>query len=86
MREAPQTEVMDGYPDIYDQLVETDTLRLRDRCRRAEKALVVLAKFHMTLNQPYDRFPGWVMLALKDALDAHPEESPSVGPNDGSRS
>ncbi|HUW00841.1 MAG TPA: hypothetical protein VMW08_00685 [Acidimicrobiales bacterium] len=27
-------EPMDGYPDIYDQLVETDPLELRDRARR----------------------------------------------------
>lgn len=28
-------EVMDGYPDIYDQLVDTNPLELRDRCRAA---------------------------------------------------
>jgi hypothetical protein len=29
-------ELMDGYPDIYDQLVDTDPLALRDRARRLE--------------------------------------------------
>ena len=30
-------EVMDGYTDIYDQLIETDVLELRDLARKNEK-------------------------------------------------
>jgi len=29
-------DLMDGYPDIYDQLVDTNPLELRDLCRQKD--------------------------------------------------
>jgi len=58
-------ELMDGYPDIYDQLVDMDTLELRDRCRRAERALVAV-----TAGQALYGHERWTQDAIAQAREA----------------